>query len=70
MYMIANYEVEVEAATREGRPGDHINPRHLLLWAEQTYMHNLQSDDKVAREDGLEIAELAIKQAGQKAIDE
>ena len=72
MYIIASYEMEVEDATREGtlRPGDHTKPCHLMLWAEETYMHNLQSVDKVAREDGLEIAELAIKQAGQKPIDQ
>ena len=72
MYIIASYEVEVEDATREGtlRSGDHINPSQLMLWAEETYMHNLQSVDEVAREDGLEIADLAIRQAGQKPIDE
>ena len=72
MYVIASYEVEVEDATREGtlRPGERIEPRHLMLWAEETYMHKLQSVDKVAREDGLEIADLAMKQAGQKSIDE
>ena len=72
MEIIASYEVEVEIATREGtlRRGDHIEPRHLILWAEETYMHNLQSVDKVAREDGLEIADLVIKQAGQKPINQ
>ena len=71
MYIIAGYEAEVEDGIREGaiRPGDRIRPCHLMLWAEETYMHNLQSVDKVTREDGLEIADLAIKQ-GQKPIDE
>ena len=72
MYIIASYEVEVKDANREGtlRPGDNEIPSRLRLWAEETYMHKLQSVDKVAREDGLEIADLAIKQAGQKPIDE
>ena len=72
MYIIASYEIEVEDAIREGtrRPGDHIKPCHLMSWAKETYMHNLQSVNKVAREDGLEIADLVIKQAGQRPIDQ
>ena len=62
--LVASYEAE----TRDGVPGDRAMLHQIEAWAEETYMHKLQSVDKVERKDGLHLADLAIEHADRKPL--
>ncbi|KAL9064880.1 MAG: hypothetical protein Q9161_008583 [Pseudevernia consocians] len=66
MSLVAGYEAE----TSDGVPGDRAMLHQIEAWAEETYMHKLQSVDKVERKDGLHLADLAIEHADRKPLRE
>ena len=66
MSIVASYkEMKIEKAQ-----SDDAKLRQIEAWAEKTYIHKLQNVDVLDREDGLCLADLAIKQADRKPLGE
>ena len=55
---------------KEKAQSDDAKLRQVEAWAEKTYIHKLQNVDVLDREDGLYLADLAIKQANRKPLSE
>ena len=66
MSLIASHE----ALEQEKAQSDDAKRGQIEVWAEETYMHKLQKVDIVSREDGLHLADLAIKQLDRKPLCE
>lgn len=66
MSIIASHE----ALNNEKAQSNDAKRRQIEVWAEETYMHKLQTVDIVNREDGLHLADLAIRQADRKSLCE
>ena len=59
-----------EVLSNEKSQRDDAKLQQIEAWAEETYMHKLQSVDTVDREDGVHLGEIAAKHARQKSLRE
>lgn len=63
--IVASYE----GLKNEKAQSDDAKLRQIEAWAEKTYMHKLQNVESLDRQDGLHLADLALKQADQKSLE-
>lgn len=70
--IIAGYEAEAIDAARGGalHQGDYTALCEVKAWAEEIYVLKLRTVSSVDRQDGIHLAEFAVKQANRRSLRE